>query len=200
MPAKVLRIMLDEAMQENGETADDLIFISHPLDLLESIATLDAIQCDYLNGAYGWHVDNSPDKQDMPFSAVTNDYWYYYNDNDFNASFRSWKRDDTSDKPTRWSKEYLEWVRNMSKLRWLEYEIIGKSADRKKGGENADPNEFDCFVKHPVTEKKVKVSVTIKEVPYDDYNGDLMDFEITAIDKNGVDLMKLYTDDDCPER
>jgi len=75
--AKLLLALLDEALQKNNETRDDLIFISHPIELLEEEPTLEVIQCDYLNGAYGWHIEDSVDKQDMPFAAATKNHIYH---------------------------------------------------------------------------------------------------------------------------
>jgi len=75
--AKLLLVMLDEELKSNGETRDDLIFISHPIELLEEEPTLEVIQCDYLNGAYGWHIEDSVDKQDMPFAAATKNHIYH---------------------------------------------------------------------------------------------------------------------------
>ena len=75
--AKLLLVMLDEALENNRETREDLIFISHPIELLEEEPTLEVIQCDYLNGAYGWHIEDSVDKQDMPFAAATKNHIYH---------------------------------------------------------------------------------------------------------------------------
>ena len=75
--AKLLLVMLDEALENNGESRDDLIFISHPIGLLEEEPTLEVIQCDYLNGAPGWHIEDSMDKQDMPFAAATRNHIYH---------------------------------------------------------------------------------------------------------------------------
>ena len=75
--AKLLIKMLDTALEQNGESQDDLIFISHPIELIEEEPTLDVIQCDYLNSAYGWHIVDSVDKQDMPFAAATKNHIYH---------------------------------------------------------------------------------------------------------------------------
>ena len=64
------------ALAENDETMDDIVFCSHPLEMLDHSSTLEEIQCDYLNGAYGWHIHNAPDKQGMPFVAATHKHWY----------------------------------------------------------------------------------------------------------------------------
>lgn len=43
--------------------------------------------------------------------------------------------------------------------------------------------EFNCYVKHPETEKNVLVNAIIQGIDC-----------ISAIDKNGIDLLRLYED------
>ena len=76
-PQHLLKMFLD-ALERNSETLDDVIAISHPLNLLEDISTLEEIQCFYLHGAHGRDNINNPlHKHDMPFIAVTNKHIYY---------------------------------------------------------------------------------------------------------------------------
>ena len=82
-----------KALDENDEEFDDVLFMSHPLEILREISTLEEIQCFYLNSCNGemsnWGADygvtQSGHKQDMPFIAVTKNN-IYFNDAGWRAN------------------------------------------------------------------------------------------------------------------
>ena len=110
-----VKTMFEKALKRNEETIEDIIFISHPLGLLEEISAMEEIHCFYLNGAWGWHIDDSPEKQLMPFFALTHKNFYYYNEEDpyghhldnvgQDPGVKSFSRDDIGQ--GKWSEEYL---------------------------------------------------------------------------------------------
>ena len=78
--ARNLLTMLTEALARNDETVDDIRICSHPHEILEAIATLDEINCFYLNSATGYDIPDAVHKQDMPFIALTEKYIYFYDE------------------------------------------------------------------------------------------------------------------------
>lgn len=115
MAKESLKTMFEKALKRNEESIEDIIFISHPLGLLEEISQMSEIHCFYLNGAWGWHIDDSAEKQLMPFFAVTHKNFYYYNEEDpyghhldnigRDPGVKSFGRDDIG--KGKWSEEYL---------------------------------------------------------------------------------------------
>ena len=75
---KSLQEMFTEALNRNGETIEDVIVSSHPLEIVRDIFTLSEIQCFYLNSASGYDIQDSSHKQDMPYIAITKKYIYYF--------------------------------------------------------------------------------------------------------------------------
>lgn len=73
-----LKQMFIEALDRNSESLDDVIVISHPIQILNEISTLEEIQCFYLNSAHGHdEIENPVHKQDMPFIAATAHHIYF---------------------------------------------------------------------------------------------------------------------------
>ena len=66
------------ALEKRGETIDDILTCSMPLDILNNISTLEEINCFYLNSGLGFEISDATDKQDMPLIAVTKSYIYFY--------------------------------------------------------------------------------------------------------------------------
>lgn len=73
-----LKDMLLASLQRRGETIEDILTCSIPLDILEHISTLGEINCFYLNSAIGYDIPDATDKQDMPLIAITQNYIYFH--------------------------------------------------------------------------------------------------------------------------
>ena len=73
-----LQEMFVEALNRNGETIEDVIVSSHPLEIVRDIFTLSEIQCFYLNSASGYDIQDSTHKQDMPYIAITKKFIYFF--------------------------------------------------------------------------------------------------------------------------
>ena len=72
MPTPInLKKIFIEALKKTGETPQDIICTSIPLALMDKMSTLEEIQCYYLH--------SQPDKQHIPFIAVTKKHIYFHN-------------------------------------------------------------------------------------------------------------------------